>query len=148
MNFSFPELLLPQIEEVEYSFVAASANEPWVQHRVLKNGTEVTVQFSQAVQGSVTMAVNQAVHGLPGSRHQLVNAFSGLCLDSNGGSVTTDGNPVDTWTCVDAASNAGLPNLGAESVFHSPRKTMSSYSLLKWGVTDTVHFPREPNTPF
>ena len=31
-KFNFPELLLPEIEEVEYSFVAVSAAEPWVQH--------------------------------------------------------------------------------------------------------------------
>ena len=64
-TFNFPELLLPEIEEVEYSFVAASAAEPWVQHKALKNGTTVTVQFSEAVRGHVTMSVRQAVHGLP-----------------------------------------------------------------------------------
>ena len=32
-NFSFPELLLPAIEEVEYSFVAASGSQPWVHRR-------------------------------------------------------------------------------------------------------------------
>lgn len=104
-NFSFPELLLPEIEEVEYSYVAASASEPWAQHRALKAGTTVTVQFSQAVRGQVTVAVRQAVHGLPHPPDKFVNAFSGLCLDSNGGAVTTSGNPVDTWTCVDGASN-------------------------------------------
>jgi hypothetical protein len=104
-NFSFPELLLPEIEEVEYSFVAASASEPWAQHRALKNGTAVSIQFNLAVRGQVSVAVRQAVHGLPHPPDKFVNAFSGLCLDSNGGSVTTDGNPVDTWTCVDGATN-------------------------------------------
>jgi len=48
--FTFPELLLPSIEEVEYSFVAASEAEPWAQHRAVKgkNGTSVLVQTSAA----------------------------------------------------------------------------------------------------
>ena len=64
--FSFPQLLLPEIEEVEYSFVAASASEPWVQHRALKpNGTAVVVQMSAPVRGQVTMRVAQGVRGMP-----------------------------------------------------------------------------------
>ena len=41
----------------------------------------------------------------------------------------------------------GLQKLGAESGFR-PRKTMSSFFLLKWGVADTVPFQPKPNTPF
>lgn len=64
-KFNFPALMLPQIEEVEYTFTAASEDEPWVQHRALKpNGTSVTVQMSAAVRGQVTMRVAQAVNGL------------------------------------------------------------------------------------
>ena len=67
-RFSFPQLLLPRIEEVEYTFVAASDAEPWVQHRAIKsNGTSVLVQMSAAVRGQVTMRVAQAVNGIPES---------------------------------------------------------------------------------
>ena len=64
-SFSFPQLLLPQIEQVEYTFTAASGDEPWVQHRAIKpNGTNVVVQMSAAVRGQVMMTVAQAVNGM------------------------------------------------------------------------------------
>ena len=105
-NFSFPELLLPEIEEVQYSFVSGGgAGAPWVQHRALLTGnTTVAVQFSAPVHGQVTVAVRQAVHGRPRPPDHLANSFSGLCLDSNG-RFTADGNPVDTWTCTKGAAN-------------------------------------------
>lgn len=65
-RFNFSELLLPRIEEVEYTFTAASDAEPWVQHRATKpNGTSVLVQMSALVRGQVTMRVAQAVNGMP-----------------------------------------------------------------------------------
>ena len=42
---------------------------------------------------------------------------------------------------------AGLQNLGAETVFR-PRKSTSSYFLLKWGVQIQYLFNQKPNTPF
>jgi len=129
--FEFPELLLPSIEEVEYSFSAASAAEPWVQHRAVKgNGTSVLVQTSAATKGTVTMRVAQAVvhteaicrvfqtapflrgclwvqHGLPRAPDHYRNALSGLCLDTNG-HYTADGTTVDTWTCISSADNEGF----------------------------------------
>ena len=57
---------IPRIEEVEYTFTAASDAEPWVQHRATKpNGTSVLVQMSALVRGQVTMRVAQAVNGMP-----------------------------------------------------------------------------------
>eukprot|EP00040_Diaphanoeca_grandis_P012771 m.64650 g.64650 ORF g.64650 m.64650 type:complete len:671 (-) comp23458_c0_seq2:116-2128(-) len=103
--FSFPELLLPQIEQVVYSFTTASEDESWVGHRALRsNGTTVIVQTTVPVKGQVTMHVSQAVHGLPQPPEHWSNVFSGLCLDTNN-HYTSNGTPVNVWTCVDDASN-------------------------------------------
>ena len=48
---------------------------------------------------------------------------------------------------IDARYCAGLQNLGAESGFR-PRKRMSSFFLLKWGVQIQYLFNQKPNTPF
>jgi len=106
----FPELLLPSIEQVEYSFVAASDTEPWAQHRAIvgnvsnSSSPSVTVQFQVPVRGTVTIKVAQAVHGVPSPPGHWVNAYSGLCLDTNN-HWTADGTPVNTWSCVAGANN-------------------------------------------
>eukprot|EP00037_Helgoeca_nana_P018239 m.174645 g.174645 ORF g.174645 m.174645 type:complete len:662 (-) comp24362_c0_seq1:222-2207(-) len=103
---TFPELLLPLIEQVEYSFTAASSADPWVQHRAIKgNGTipSVTVQTSVAVRGTVTIRVNQAIHGVRAVGNW-INQKTGQCLDTNGDD-TEDGTPVDVWACVPNAKN-------------------------------------------
>jgi hypothetical protein len=65
-EFDFSDvLLLPEIEEVMYSFTASGAKSRFVAHSAEKNGQTVTVHFQTPVLGSVTMAVAQAVNGLP-----------------------------------------------------------------------------------
>ena len=44
-------------------------------------------------------------------------------------------------------SKPGLQNLGVETVFR-PRKSTSSFFLLKWGVQMQYLFNQKPNTPF
>jgi hypothetical protein len=87
----FPELLLPSIEQVEYSFSNSSS-------------PSVTVQFQVPVRGTVTIKVAQAVHGVPSPPGHWANAYSGLCLDTNN-HWTADGTPVNTWSCVAGANN-------------------------------------------
>lgn len=109
--FEFPELLLPAIEEIEYSFTAASETEPWVQHRAL-TGNDTTVpsiriQLSEPARGTVTVRVAQAVRGLPRAPDHWMNALSGLCLDTDG-HLTLDGTTVNVWTCMKGAENEGF----------------------------------------
>ena len=54
---------------------------------------------------------------------------------------------VDPSFCSGHWYEAGLQNLGAETVFR-PRKRMSSSFLLKWGVQILCLFNQKPNTPF
>lgn len=125
-TLSFPELLLPRIEEVEYSFVAASAAEPWVQHRALVVNKTVVVQASQAVRGTVTARVAQAVHGMPRPPGHWVNAASGLCLDTDGHFVD-NGNPVNVWSCVASAPNESfLPDAAGHLVGQNSLKCLST----------------------
>ena len=58
-------LLLPEIEEVMYSFTAGGAGSRFVAHSAEKDGQPVTVHFQTPVVGSVTVEVAQAVNGLP-----------------------------------------------------------------------------------
>ena len=64
--FDYSELLLPEIEEVIYSFTgnASNASNNFASHYAEKHGRGVTVHFSKPVTGSVTVEVAQAVHGM------------------------------------------------------------------------------------
>lgn len=67
-EFDFSDvLLLPEIEEVLYSFTASGkgdAESRFVAHTAEKDGQTVVVHFQQAVKGSVTVEVAQAVNGM------------------------------------------------------------------------------------
>lgn len=126
-DFVFPELLLPSIEEIEFSFAALSVSEPWAQWRAIKgnasNPRSVVVQSSTAVRGTVTVRVAQAVHG---RTTRWVNALSGLCLDNNGHN-DSDGNPVDVWSCVDGAPNeVFIPDSEGHLVGQDSQKCLST----------------------
>ena len=51
----------------------------------------------------------------------------------------------DAW--IASMLGTGLQNLGVETVFR-PRKSTSSFFLLKWGVQIQYLFNQKPNTPF
>ena len=64
-EFDFSDvLLLPEIEEVLYSFTASGAESRFVAHSAEKSGQTVTAHFQKPVTGSVTVEVAQAVNGM------------------------------------------------------------------------------------